>query len=728
MTGGLSFVWTYWSLTIGVVMVLVAIVLCAMGWRRSGYARNVGGLELLRLVIVVMVALTLNQPEWLVTFVPDQRPTVVILHDVSDSMKTTDMPRPEGQEGSSSLESRTAWAARLVERSRWAPVQDRLEVVLEPFSSKLDTPTDGTDLHEAIAATVAKHANLRAVVVISDGDWNTGEPPIRAASQLKIKGVPIHCIGVGSSTQLPDIDLVRVDAPTFGVAGKPIRIPFVIDCMLPREKDVTVTLTPSSGEVVTAEVMLPAMSRVEETILWTPEETGDYELTVEVPVDTQELLTDNNERTVPISVRQEALKVLLVESLPRWEYRYLRNALERDPGVDVSCLLFLPGLPGGGGGRGYIKAFPTTMEELSKYDVLFLGDVGVGPDQLTVEQCRLIRGLVEGQASGLILMPGNQGNHLSLVGTELESLYPVTLDPTQPRGWGSRVPAQMELTSTGRLSLLTRLEDSEDANAALWESLPGFQWYAAVQRAKVNSQVLAMHKTERTPLIVTRTFGTGKVLFMGTDGAWRWREGVEDKYHYRFWGQVARWMAYQRSMAAGELMRLYYTPDRPRVGDRVTFYANVSGVDGEPLQQGNVILTITTPEGRTESVRLLPRGDEWGLFSNAFEPTMRGSYQLNLECRENGSSLQAKLDVQGTVLERMGRPARQEVLQEIAEVTGGKLVSPGDLQSVVTAISQLPEPPLDVRRLRLWCHGVWAAILVFLLALFWVGRKMVGTV
>ena len=66
-----------------------------------------------------------------------------------------------------------------------------------------------------------------------------------------------------------------------------------------------------------------------------------------------------------------------------------------------------------------------------------------------------------------------------------------------------------------------------------------------------------------SPLIqlrgVTKTYGTGKVLFMGTDSAWRWREGVEDRYHYRFWGQVARWMAYQRTMAQGQSMRLFFT-------------------------------------------------------------------------------------------------------------------------------------------------------------------------
>lgn len=726
MTRGLTFAWTPWSLTIGVVMVVVTLVLCIIGWRRSGYKPRVALLELLRLVIVVMVALTINQPEWKIPYVPDQQPTLVILRDTSDSMNTADMITGQGDE--EELVTRTSWAEKLTNRARWESVADRLDVVVEPFSSTLPTPTDGTDLSAALAKAAAKFTNLRGIVVVSDGDWNTGEPPVHAASRLKVRNIPVHAIGVGSDTQLPDIDLVRVDAPTFGVAGKPIRIPFVVDCMLPRDKDVTVTLTPSQGEPVTAEMTLPAMSRVEESMLWTPQETGDFELTISVPADAEELLTTNNERVVPISVREEALKVLLVESRPRWEYRYLRNALERDPGVDVSCLLFLPNLSKVGGGRGYIKAFPSTMEELSQYDVVFLGDVGVGNGQLTVEQCRLIKGLVEGQASGLILMPGMLGKHLSFVGTDLESLYPVTLDPAQPRGWGSRIPAQLELTSTGRRSLLTRLEDSEDANAALWETLPGFQWYAAVVRAKVNSEVLAVHKTERIPLLVTRTYGTGKVLFMGTDGAWRWREGVEDLYHYRFWGQVARWMAYQRSMAAGESMRLYYTPDRPQVGDGVTFFANVAGPGGEPLQRGTVVLQVTSPEGKTESVRLLPRGDEWGLFANTFTPKQRGTYQLVLECRENGSRLEAKLDVQGTVLERLGRPARLEVLEEITELTGGRLVGPQELETLVNTISQLPEPEPEVRLLRIWCHAAWAGLLVFLLAIFWIGRKMVGTV
>src|SRR5581483_2989232 len=114
-----------------------------------------------------------------------------------------------------------------------------------------------------------------------------------------------------------------------------------------------------------------------------------------------------------------------------------------------SCLLFHPGLSKvGGGNKDYIKEFPNGLDELSKYDVVFLGDVGI--DQLTTEQCRLLKGLVEHQASGLVFMPGWQGRQIGLLETELSDLYPVVLDPSQPNGWGSRTPGHFELTELGR--------------------------------------------------------------------------------------------------------------------------------------------------------------------------------------------------------------------------------------------------------------------------------------
>ncbi|MCA9074050.1 MAG: FixH family protein [Planctomycetaceae bacterium] len=729
-TTALTFQATTGGIVLAILTIIATAVLCVLAWRRSGYRTSTGLMELLRLLIVILIAVTLLQPEWLTMYRPESRPSILVLTDASRSMETRDVIDPSSP--STQPRTRAEATADLEDESRWQSLSERFDVVQESFSSSLPEPIEGTDLHEALTNALEEHDNLAAVVLASDGDWNVGESPARAASELRKKGVPVIAVVQGSETRLPDLDLVRVDAPTFGVAGKALRIPFVIDSSLPRETTATVTLTPSSGETVTSQVTIPAMGQLNDSLLWTPYEEGEFELTVDVPVDKAEVIPENNKRVVPIAIRKEELRVLLVESLPRWEYRYLRNALERDPGVEVSCLLFHPGLSKIGGGKGYLDGFPGTMDELSEYDVVFLGDVGVEAGQLTLEDCRLIKALIQSQASGLVWMPGMRGAHLSFVGTELEELYPVVLDPSQPRGWGSQLAAHMELTEAGRRSLLTQLEDTDDANIRLWETLPGFQWFGAANRARAGSEVLAVHQSQssefgRIPLLVTRTYGTGKVLYLGTDSAWRWREGVEDKYHYRFWGQVARWMAYQRSMAQGERMRLFYSPDRPKSGDTVALFANVMQDTGEPLQGGHVSVRITSPGGESETVRLAPE-DEWGLYQGFFTPEEPGEYQMTLTSRENDATLETTLAVRNIRRERIGQPARTDVLNEIATITGGQVLQASELGQLPDTLATLPEPQASIRRLRLWCHPVWAGFLILLLGLFWTGRKLTGVI
>jgi len=728
-TRTLTFQWTGWSLGISIVVVLVTAAYCYAAWRRSGYQRTFGLLELLRLVLVIFAAVMFNQPEYIEEFLPDEKPSVVVLWDDSRSMETRDV-KTVGQSGEA-LTTRRDAIAPLTESSAWHKLHERINVVLQPFSSP---ESSGSNLYQPLNDIMEKQANLLGVVFASDGDWNEGPPPVQAATRMRLKEIPIFAVPVGSSIPLPDVELLSLDAPTFGVAGKSVRIPFSINSSLPRDHVATVTLRTSDGEELQKEVNVKAMGRTSEWIIWKPEQIGDYQLTVNVPTHHDESLTDNNELSAPISIREEKLRVLVVESYPRWEYRYLRNALSRDPGVEVSCLLFHPGLSKvGGGNRDYIKEFPDGLDELSKYDVVFLGDVGLDDGQLTVEQCRLLKGLVEHQASGLVFMPGFYGRQFSLLETELDALYPVVLDEAQPGGWGSRTPSHFELTELGRRSLLTKLADTREDNIEVWSGLPGFQWHAPVLRARAGTDVLSVHESEtnkygRVPLLVTRTYGAGKVLFMGTDGAWRWRKGVEDKYHYRFWGQVVRWMAYQRNMAKGESMRLYYSPDQPQIDQTVMFNANVMERSGEPLTKGDVVARITAPSGKLETVRFVSAGDEWGAFAGRFTTAEPGQHEMVLNCKQTGTTLETSFFVQGVANERAGRPARPEVLDELARVTRGKVIAADKIDDVLNSLAALPDPPASVRRVQLWSHPIPAACLIALFGVFWVGRKAAGLI
>ena len=111
---------------------------------------------------------------------------------------------------------------------------------------------------------------------------------------------------------------------------------------------------------------------------WKPDKPGEVRLTLTVPKTGGERFLDNNSIEAPLAIRKEQLHVLVIESFPRWEYRYLRNALERDPGVERE----LPAVSSRTR-RSAVRAavisrrFPRTRQ-LTKYDVVFLGDVGTG--------------------------------------------------------------------------------------------------------------------------------------------------------------------------------------------------------------------------------------------------------------------------------------------------------------------------------------------------------------
>lgn len=725
-----GFQWTGLSVAISIVALVAVCALSWFAWRRSGYRPQVLWLELLRIGIVGFAVFLLNQPETVEEFRPSEKPTVVVLGDQSLSMSTQDVGF--GDSGSTPLLTRSRAIEPLMDPSSWESVEGEMEVVITPIAS--DNGGARSNLHDPLKNARDEHPNLRAIVIASDGDWNDGLPPVQAAMRLRVEKIPVFSVPVGSPTRLPDLDLISFDVPTFGVAGKNVRLPFTIESSLARDHIAEIELKVSDGTTIQHQVRVAAMGRTSDAILWKPESTGDYVLSLELPMNPEEKIAENNRKETPIAIREEKLKVLVVESLPRWEYRYLRNALSRDPGVEVSCLLFHPGLEKvGGGNRDYIQEFPEKLEDLAQYDVVFLGDVGIEDKQLTEEQCRLLKGLVEQQASGLVFMPGYKGHMLSLVGSPLDPLLPVVFDTAQPMGWGSRTPSHFALTELGRRSLLTKLADTQDENMQVWENLPGFQWHAPVIRAKAGTDILAVHQESsnefgRVPLLVTRTFGAGKILFMGTDGAWRWRRGVEDLYHYRFWGQVVRWMAYQRNMAEGELMRFYYSPEQPQVRQTVALTANVMGQGGEPLSKGLVTARIVAPSGRTETVTLTNSGAEWGAFAGTFTATEPGRHDVVLRCRENNSEMSTTLFVQGATLEQVGKPGRPEVLEELSRLTQGQVLDGGDIAQIIKAVAEVPEPPSRIRRVQLWSHPLVAATLVLLLGLFWVGRKMAGLI
>jgi hypothetical protein len=703
--------------------------LCWLTWKRNGPRKLLTGLEGLRWLVIALGVFTLWRPEWLRRSHTEDQPEVIVLCDASRSMDTKDVLT-----GETLLLSRAEWLRAQRDTEFWKPLAGQYKISVVDFSPATTNAgaEGGTDINQALDDALARHRNVRAVLLLSDGDWTAGKSPVSAATKLRLANVPVFTVAVGNEKFLPDIELTRVAAPAYGLFGEQVFIPFTISSHLPRDVRTTVTLQGPDGVEATKEVSLPALGQLQDAIVWSPQREGVSTLLLKLPVEKDELRDDNNAQTFQVSIRRELLKVLVVDSLPRWEYRFLRNALMRDPGVDVKCLLLHPGMEPASG-RDYLPAFPDSKEALTPYDVVFLGDIGIGSGELSLADAERLKGLVEQQGSGLVFLPGRRGRELSFINSPLESLLPVVLEENRPEGYSSSTPSALALTQSGRGHLLTMLAASEDQNAQLWRRLDGFYWHAAVEKSRPGAEVLAVHAERRNqwgrvPLLVTRQQGNGKVLFMGTDSAWRWRRGVEDVYHYRFWGQVVRWMSYQRHLAQDKGIRVFFNPDRPQRGETVFVHATVFNAAGLPLERGTVHAEIVSPGKRAEQLALTPLAGGWGVFEGRFVPEQTGAYAIKVVCEDAGRELQSELLVGGGQREEIGRPARSDVLQEIAQITQGEFGSLDKLPAFVARISALPEKEPAEQRVRLWCHPVWGGLIVTLLAVYWIGRKMAGLV
>lgn len=722
------------AVLVGTALWLGSGWLCLSHWQRSGRRRAVAWLEGLRFLLITLLTFTLLRPEYVRQVRRVGKPEIAVLWDASRSMQTRDVT---GSNSVTRVISRAQWLAEQRQSEFWKPLEKNGKVVVEDFAAPHPGTNaarvgieEGTDLSLVLETVLRQQSHLKAVLLLTDGDWNLGKSPVGTATRFREQDVPIYAVAVGRETPVPDLALDTVSAPAYGLFGEEIAIPFKIQNHLARDVKTTLTLHNGSREEARKALVIPASSDLQDAILWSPRSVGETLLTLKLPVEPDESLPDNNEQTFRINVRVDKLKVLVVDSQPRWEYRYLRNALARDPGVEVNCLLFHPGL-GPGGGRDYLPVFPGTKEALSKYDVIFLGDVGIGQNELSDQDAESIKGLVDQQESGLVFVPGRRGRELTFLNSPLKDLLPVVLDESKPEGIGLQNEATLVLSSLGRRHLLTRFDADEERNDEIWKQLPGFFWSAAVEKSRPGSEVLAVHSALRNawgrmPLLVTRSYGSGKVLFLATDSAWRWRRGVEDKYHYRFWSQVVRWMAHQRHLSEKQGVRLSFSPETPQVGDTIFLQSAILDSSGFPAEKGPVAGRIRSPSGRSEQLEFAAVAGGWGVFKSSFTPLEGGRYKVFVDAEKYGRHLETDLLVTQPQREKLGQPVNLATLREIAGISRGAAGSYEELGQIVQQISLLPEPKPTEQRLRLWSDPWWGGLLLGLLVIYWTGRKLAG--
>ena len=92
----------------------------------------------------------------------------------------------------------------------------------------------------------------------------------------------------------------------------------------------------------------------------TPQTEGNFQYAVTLPTLDGELTEVNNQKTFSVKVVKAKLNVFYLEGKPRWDYTFLKRALERDPDIEATCALL---------SRGKSRQIPTdsTVNRLDGY-------------------------------------------------------------------------------------------------------------------------------------------------------------------------------------------------------------------------------------------------------------------------------------------------------------------------------------------------------------------------
>ena len=136
--------------------------------------------------------------------------------------------------------------------------------------------------------------------------------------------------------------------------------------------------------------------------------------TLEVDPRPRELQADNNRLERAVNVRKEKLRVLLVDSEPRYEYRYLKNYLEREETIALSVVLLSSDPEYSDQDRSALPTFPAAKDELFGYDVVLLGDAD--PGFLSASQMQNLSEFVTEKGGGLLFIAGQRSTRCRTAG------------------------------------------------------------------------------------------------------------------------------------------------------------------------------------------------------------------------------------------------------------------------------------------------------------------------
>ena len=610
---------------------------------------------------------------------------------------------------------------------------------VQPAVSPLPEAVTGgsaTALGHALESALDRSAGelVSTVVVLTDGANNTGSDPLEAAGKLRELGVRLVSVGVG----LPEPDDARLRnlvAPKVVFADDLVMVR--VQCHATGYENRTATLVAKLDgvEVARRTILFTTRTHFEELSFNATGFSGDHELEISLTALPGEATIENNVLRRNLRVLDDKIRVLYIEGSPRWEYRYIRAVLKRDPRVDVQFINTEGDKELAQASAEHLGRFPESEARAFQYDLVILGDVRAS--LFTPTQLELMERLVQERGGSLICLAGRKHLPEEYVDTPISAMLPVRFDqePWQEVS-DSLHPV---LTVEGRSSTVMSLADSNSKSQSLWSNVRPLFKVPPVIGAKPGAHILAelSDSSQPMPLIAWQRYGSGKVMFIGADQLWRLRARTGDTYHLKFWGQAIQFLTLSRLLGENRLVQLQTGRERYALDESVEVFASAVNDIYQPLTDPTLTVRVLDVENAgEETLTLKSVPNTPGLYHGLYAPHSIGRYRVTTEADTASGGLTlvssaagggAPLDVQFEVLdetsEQVQTAMQRELLAQMANVTGGQYLTLRDLPLLPKLVPEETSTAIYTREFELWDHWIFALFFVGLVAVEWTWRR-----
>ena len=723
--------WPLWLMGLGILV--AAGALGFLIWRQGSGTSRMGLVRRasiwgLQTALAALLLFLVWHPALSVSTLKPQQNIVAVVIDDSSSMTTDD-----------ETSTRKEKAVKILDGGLLKALQEKFQVRLYRMSDhaerieKLDQLTanaTATHIGETLKQVAADASNLPigAMILLSDGADNTGGVDLETLAEIRRQRIPVHTIGLGRETMSRDVEISNLDVAARALPESRLGATVSFHQHGYTGQKAKIILREGSKVVATEDVTLKGEGTEQvETVLFNAGDAGVKTLEASIDPYPNEENQRNNRVTRLVNVDPRKPRILYLEGEPRWEFKFLRRAVEDDKYIDLFTILrtapnkLYRQEQKDGGHQGLTDVnelkdgFPSKIEELFGFDGIIFGSVDA--PYLTKNQQDMVKEFVDRRGGGVLFLGGKDS--LSDGGwakSAAADILPTTLP--ERKNTYSFMGADVELTPEGRDSLITRIEEDPNKNVERWKKLPYIRTFQDPGEPKLGAVVLASFVPRegggvKRPLLVTMNYGRGRTAIFATGGSWRWQmlQPLADMSHEMFYRQLLRWVVSDTPR--------HITGSTPKTlladESHVKLRAEVRDKTYLPASDAIVEAHIHGDGVPEQVVNMTPEPLEQGVYGADWTAPQTGSYIVEVVAKRGTEELGRDTFTfrrEDGIAENFHVEQNRELLEKLSTETGGQYYKPADAAKLGKDINY-SQAGITVRETR----DLWDLPAIFLLFL-----------